>query len=201
MTFVEKSQRVLVTAYDFPPQRTSGVYGPTGLIKYLPGLGWEPTVLTVEPHEDDLVDATLLAKIPPQVTIVRTRTLRLSAWEDRTAKAPQDAGFLQPDWQSSRRSIVNRALRRMASFVRSCVYFPDVYVGWVPFAIWKAGQLNRRNRFDMMYTTGPPRSALIAELVLRVWLDIPWLSSETPGIRPPGPSGGGSSAGCCGWGN
>jgi glycosyltransferase involved in cell wall biosynthesis len=176
MTGVEKSKHVLVIAYDFPPRRTSGVYRPTGLIKYLPGLGWEPTVLTVKPYQGDLVDATLLAKIPPQVPIVQTRTLRLSAWEDSTAKTLQETGFLRPEGHPRRPSIPHRVLRRIASFVRSCLYFPDVHVGWVPFAVWKARQLIRRHRFDVVYTTSPPRSGLVVGLLLKACLGVPWVA-------------------------
>jgi glycosyltransferase involved in cell wall biosynthesis len=169
-------QKVLTVAFDFPPRCASGVYRPTGLVKYLARLGWELTVLTVRASKGEVGDPTLLAKVPPQVKVVQTSYLSLAGWEDSAAKGLRFAGALQPAGRPSRSSVFNRALRRAASFVRSCMYFPDVFAGWIPFAVSKAIRLNRRHHFDVVYTTSPPRTSLAVGLILKTLLRIPWVA-------------------------
>jgi glycosyltransferase involved in cell wall biosynthesis len=73
----------------------------------------------------------------------------------------------------------------MGELVRSLLYFPDDTVGWVPFALAKAMQLHRRHQFDVIYTVGPPRSAALIGLSLKVLYGIPWvLDYEDPWYPP-----------------
>jgi perosamine synthetase len=180
-----RPKRLLLVAFDFPPRRTSGIYRPTGLAKYLIRLGWKATVLTVQADGKDLQDPALLARIPPQTEVVRTRFLNFMAWEDSTAGAVRNLGGLSSDSNSSRSSIVDRCLRRLAEFVRSCLYFPDDTAGWVPFGLWKAIELHRRERFAVVYTTSPPRSSLVIGLFLRILLRVPWVAEFRDPWYPP----------------
>src|SRR5260370_26118131 len=134
-------KRVLLIAFDFPPRRTSGVYRPTGLTKYLVRLGWEPTVLTVRTRAGDVEDPTLLERVPAEVRVVRTGYLRLSRWEESTVKVARRGGALPAAADRDRWPRVGRLLRRLGNFVRSCVYFPDEAVGWGPFGLGGAIRL------------------------------------------------------------
>jgi glycosyltransferase involved in cell wall biosynthesis len=178
-----KTKRALVVSYDFPPNRTSAVYRMTGLIKYLPQSGWQPTVLTIRAGEG-AQEPKLLEKLPPDVEVVRTGYLRVNGWEDSTAGAVQSVGGLQsvPD---DRQPRFDRCLRSIAQLVRSILYFPDDTVGWVPFALAKAIQLHHRQPFDLVYTTSPPRSALIIGLLLKVLYDVPWVCEFMDPWYPP----------------
>ncbi len=180
-----RSKRVLLVAFDFPPRRTSGIYRPTGLTKYLVRRGWEPTVLTVRVGKTDLQDPALLRRVPPEVKVVRTRWLNFMAWEDSTAGAVRRVGALNPPSDGSHGSKSNRYLHRLADFARSCLYFPDDTVGWVPFGLAKAIELCQRQRFDVIYTTGPPRSSLVIGLFLRLLLRTPWVAEFRDPWYPP----------------
>lgn len=181
----EDSKTVLLVAFDFPPRRTSGIYRPAGLTKYLVRLGWRPTVLTVRPRDTELQDPVLLERIPPQVEIVRTRWLNLMAWEDSTATAFRRAGALNPQAKAAPSSKLDRQLRWLAESVRSWFYFPDDTIGWVPFGLAKAIRLAYRHRFDLVYTTSPPRSSLVIGLLLKFLLRTPWVAEFRDPWYPP----------------
>jgi glycosyltransferase involved in cell wall biosynthesis len=176
---------VLLVAFDFPPRRTSGIYRPAGLIKYLVRLGWKPTVLTIRAGNAELQDPVLLERVPPQVNVVRTRWLNLMAWEDSTAAAVRRAGALSPQVNTSQRPNLDRYLRWLADFVRSCLYFPDQTIGWVPFGLAKAIRLAHRHRFDAIYTTSPPRSSLLIGLFLKLMFRTPWVAEFRDPWYPP----------------
>lgn len=170
------SKRLLLIAFDFPPRRTSGIYRPTGLAKYLARLGWHTTVLTVEADGRDLQDQALLERVPPQTEIVRTRYFNFMAWEDSTAGAVRNLGALKTEAAVTYSSMVDKFLRRTAGWIRSCAYFPDDTAGWVPFGLTKAVQLLKREHFDVVYTTSPPRSSLVIGLFLKFLFSTPWIA-------------------------
>ena len=169
-------RKVLAIAFDFPPRRTSGVYRPTGLIKYLSSHGWMATVLTVRRRKGDLEDATLLERIPAQVRVVRSGYFKVTGWEDPTARAVRRTGALRPQAEGTRASALDRVLRRLGDFVRSCLYFPDKTIGWVPFGLLRAIQLCNEHHFDAVYTTSPPRSAPVIGLLLKLLAGIRWVA-------------------------
>src|SRR5713226_4027359 len=105
-----KMKRVLVVSFDFPPCRTSAVYRMTGLAKYLPQFGWQPTVLTIRRAEGDQ-EPELLERLPPQVHVVRTRYLRISGWENSTAGAVRGLGALRSALTDTWQSRFDRYLR------------------------------------------------------------------------------------------
>lgn len=168
------AKRVLIVAHDFPPYRTSGVYRMTGLTKYLFTLGWTPTVLAAERRGGE-EDPTLLRRVPPGVEIVRASSPRLGLWEEPASWALKGLGALQPRNNGHRQRIRDACLRRSGDFLRSCVYFPDEMVAWVPLAVTKAIRLHRRLGFDVIYTSGPPRSSAMIGLLLQAILRVPWV--------------------------
>jgi glycosyltransferase involved in cell wall biosynthesis len=168
-----KTRRVLVVSYDFPPNRTSAVYRMTGLTRSLPQYGWQPTVLTIR-GGDFAQEPALLEKLPPEVEIVRTKFMRINAWENKTASAIQGAGGLRSaNSESSKPRRFDGFLRSAAALLRSTMYFPDDTVGWIPYALSRAIQLHRKNPFDVVWTTSPPRSAPVIGLLLKSLLGIP----------------------------
>ena len=66
-------------------------------------------------------------------------------------------------------------MREAGEFLRSCIYFPDEAVGWIPFACAKAIRLHRRQPFEVVYSSGPPRSSALIGFLLRSMLRIPWV--------------------------
>lgn len=180
-----KTRRVLVVSYDFPPNRTSAVYRMTGLTKYLTQFGWQPTVLTIRVG-GFAQEPKLLEKLPSDIDVVRTRYVRINAWENAAASAVQSAGGLQSTSTSENHERrFDRYLRSLGELVRSTFYFPDDSVGWVPFGLSSAIRLHRKQPFDAVYTTSPPRSAPVIGLILKTLYGIPWVSEFMDPWYPP----------------
>jgi glycosyltransferase involved in cell wall biosynthesis len=168
--------KVLTIAYDFPPRRTSGVYRTTNLVKYLGGLGWKPTILTVKERSGDLEDPSLLRDLPSEIRVERVRDLNISGWEERAEVAIHTAGGLKSDYREAQQPFWDRWIRAGGHFLRSALYFPDKTVGWLPLALARAMELHMQHRFDIVYTTHPPRSAPVVGMLLRNLLGIPWVA-------------------------
>lgn len=195
-------KKVLLIAFDFPPRRTSGVYRPAALVRYLPRFGWVPTVLTIrDPKAAE--DRSLLAKIPPEVSVVRTPFLRLNGWEDVVyswarslgafrgnsadpvvAETMVRSGTTDPP-PENHPSKLDAWMRLVAAAVRSALYFPDESVGWIPAALAKALKLTMAERFDAVYTTHPPRAAHVIGLLLKTICGVPWVAEfRDPWVVP-----------------
>jgi glycosyltransferase involved in cell wall biosynthesis len=179
-------KKVLCIAHDFPPRRTSGVYRITGMTKYLGQFGWRPTVLTIEQREDDFCDSTLLQRVPANIEIVRTKYIRMGAWEDPVASGLRKFGGLQSSPDGRQQPVGDRLIRSLGSLVRSTLYFPDDTVGWIPFGLAKAIHLHRKHRFDVVYCTSPPRTALVIGLFLKLLLRVPFVAESRDPWNPPG---------------
>lgn len=168
------TKRLLVVAHDFPPYRTSGVYRVTGLTKYLSGMGWTLSVLAADTPDCDQ-DADLLHRVPRELEVVRTIAPHATKWETPTAKTLKKLGALGPVQPGRPQGTRDTLLRRGANLFRSCFYFPDEMVAWVPFAFAKGIRMHRRHPFSVIYSSGPPRSSALVGFLLRFALGIPWV--------------------------
>ena len=166
-------QRVLVVSYYFPPSGGPGVQRVLKFVKYLPAYGWRPTVLTVDPAHASYpdLDPTLGAEVPPDVDVVRTRSWDPYALYARMQGKPKEAtvgvGFIKDEeagWA-----------QRLARWLRANVFVPDARLGWVPFAVRAAHTRLRRERFDVLLTSGPPHSTHLAGWLLHRRHGIPWV--------------------------
>jgi glycosyltransferase involved in cell wall biosynthesis len=72
-----------------------------------------------------------------------------------------------------------------ASAVRAGLYFPDESAGWIPFGLEAGLELVMRERFDVVYTTHPPRSAHVIGMALRALCKVPWVAEfRDPWVIP-----------------
>ncbi|MGH9508344.1 MAG: glycosyltransferase [Terriglobales bacterium] len=160
----------------------------TGFCKYLVRHGWHSTVLTALVTEGDLEPA-LLDTLPPEVRVVRTRYRKIFWWETGAAAGLRKLGALQPPSGNNAvpsSLVLDAWVRRLGNFVRSCVYFPDQFIGWIPSALAEAIRLHRQQPFDVVYCTSPPRSSLIVGWLMKVLLRARWvLELMDPWYPPP----------------
>lgn len=163
---------LLVLAHAFPPVGGAGVQRITKLVKYLPGYGWWPTVLSAPPGAYIERDADLAADVPAGVRVIRTPSLELPAQAvgalhpaGPPGRAPQ---ALPPDGAAPRRiarAVAYRSYRLLA--------LPDRHIGWVPFAVAAGLWLGRRQAFDAVLATGNPFSAFVAARLVAAALRCP----------------------------
>jgi glycosyltransferase involved in cell wall biosynthesis len=143
--------RALVVSYAFPPVGGAGVQRMLKLVKYLPGHGVLPSVLTVERASVPVLDPSLLAEVPPEVTIVRAATLEPSyaaknaAWRAQ-ADAPRQRGA--------------RPLRALSKLGRELLV-PDPQILWLPAAARALVRRLRDAQDDVVLVSGPPFSQFL----------------------------------------
>ena len=111
--------RLLVLTYYWPPSGGAGVQRCLKWVKYLPELGVEPTVITVDPDQASypVRDESLLREVPPGVRVIRTATLEpFESYQKLTGRAVPHGGFAN----EGKPSAVQQAMR----FVRGNFFCP-----------------------------------------------------------------------------
>jgi Glycosyl transferase 4-like domain len=109
-------RRILLIAFHFPPMAgSSGIQRTLSLVRYLPGLGWEPVVLSANPRAYEGTADDLLREIPPQVHVERTFALDAARHFRFFGRYP--GAFARPDrWRSWYWSAVPSGLRLIQRF-------------------------------------------------------------------------------------
>jgi glycosyltransferase involved in cell wall biosynthesis len=149
---MEEPLRALVVSYAFPPVGGAGVQRVLKLVKYLPGYGITPSVLTVDNPSVPLLDSSLAREVAPEVTVLRAPTLepgygmKALAWSASAEVKPSPPVKL-------RRSLVQLA---------KVLLFPDPQVLWQPaaqLALYK--RLFGPSSDDVVIVSGPPFSQFL----------------------------------------
>ncbi|MCK4236731.1 MAG: glycosyltransferase, partial [Candidatus Krumholzibacteria bacterium] len=128
-------------------------------------LGWSVTVVTPVPGEFWISDPSLEGRVPPEVRVIRTRSLSGLRMLNLLKRGGGSGG-------STRSSGAFGWLRCLGGLF--CV--PDTYAGWLPFATRAAARLCRRERFDAVYSTSPPDSTHLAARKIARRFSIPWVA-------------------------
>ncbi|GMV32614.1 MAG: glycosyltransferase [Chloroflexi bacterium CFX1] len=186
-------KKVLVISRAFPP------FFPVGysiraakFIKYLPALGWLPSVLTVaEDKEYETLrrvgSEALLSEIPEGVII------------HRTYPGEPSVEYLEKERQFGKKNRLAGLLAKVVGSARRWMFrslLPDRQLTWLPFAVRAGRRIIKREGIDIIFATCPPFSdALIGaclnlltgkRLVLDFrddWLETPWYYSKPFPIR------------------
>lgn len=144
-------KKVLMLAYFFPPHGCVGVQRILAYVKYLRVFGWEPTVLTVdESSKYSVLDYSLLKEVPNDIEVQRTRTIEIGS------------------------RIIHGGLRRLK--LTNLFFIPDQFVGWLPFAYFKALELIKKNNYDIIYTTSSPYTSHLIGYLLKKKTGKPWVA-------------------------
>jgi glycosyltransferase involved in cell wall biosynthesis len=192
--YENKMKKVLMIARIFPP------FNPVGhsirvvkFIRYLPGLGWLPAVLTVNDQKEyetmrKLGGESLLSEISPQVKIYRT------------AACEPSLDFLEKEREIGQRNWLTRVIVNVLGSARRWAFrsilLPDRQVAWLPFAIRRGRLIMKSERIDVIFVTCPPHSASLIGAFLKLltgkplildfrddWIDTPWYHSKPAMIR------------------
>ena len=172
----QSRRRVLVIAYHFPPNASSGTFRTLKFVKYLPQFGWIPVVLTVDPRHEQIepMDPALVQQVPEGVPVIRTYAWSPAKFrKKRTDTAPntQSAGNVsanktsQPSWR-----------KRLTTVILKLIKFPDRCSGWYPFAVWNGWLAIRRYKIDMIFSSGPPFTGTLVGLTLKLLTGKPLVS-------------------------
>jgi glycosyltransferase involved in cell wall biosynthesis len=161
------TRSVLIVTPFFAPQNHAAVFRAYKLAKYLPQFGWKPIVLTVDTQYEFNEDPALLAEVPKEVEIVRTRyvepTLRgvrmALGGGNRTFKGTKGFVFGQNGTVSPvRRSAADRTYQYL---IKNWLQIPDAYWTWARTAIAAGRDIIRDRAISVVYTSSSPYSSLV----------------------------------------
>jgi len=165
----------LCIAYAFPPVNRSGTHRTLAFVRHLHDLGWDATVLTVDPMHEPL-DESLLDRVPSNATIIRTPWRDLIAWLKLLRFPTRTRGQSHStDRSSSRQSAIGNR-QSLRERVSRLLITPDSRIGWLPFAVRAGLKAIRGRRPDVIYSTSPYMSAHLIALVLHHGTRIPWVA-------------------------
>jgi len=166
-------KRVLFVSYYFPPSGGAGVQRVLKFVKYLPALGWQPAVLTVEESADfPARDEALFAEVPPEAEIIRTPIFEpYNAYRKLTGR---DAS--QPTDMASLENHRASAKERLAEWVRCTFFIPDARCFWKGPAVRAGLRYIRHAKPDVIVSSGPPYTCHLIGRALHRKTGIPWVA-------------------------
>ena len=171
---IRDSRTILMVDYYFPPISGAAVRRTTGYVKHLGDFGWSPIVLTVRGGDGYYYDSSLLEMIPDSVNVVRTASLEPLRFARKVAGRSADHSQ-NPNRQGRASVLPWMAPRWMRNAARATL-LPYGQIGWFPFAVSRALQINRARGFDAIYSTSTSVTSHLIALTLRKILDKPWVA-------------------------
>jgi len=187
------TRKFLMVARCFPPFCGEGhVIRAVKFTKFLPALGWLPTVLTIDDRGEYETtykqgSESLAMDIPSEVAVYRT-----AAGEPSVEQLARERKFAGRGWLAAG---VIRTLGRARRWILRSLCLPDRYVMWLPFALRRGWQLVRQEGLEVIWATCPPHSASLVGVALKLatgrpfildirddWIDTPWYRSRS-GLR------------------
>ncbi len=162
----QRSKRLLLIAYNFPPVGGAGVQRPAKWAKYLGQAGWDVTVLTTENPSVPVRDESLLHDLPADVNIIRART-----WEPdyRVKKNLIQQSTAAPGLVQR----IKNAARGMASRCVKLALQPDPQVLWNYNAIRVGSNALREQPHDAILVTAPAYSSFYIGTALKRRFGLP----------------------------
>ena len=134
-------------AFHFPPLAgSSGVQRTLRFIQHLPGLGWQPLVISAHPRAYERTSDDLLSDVPPETVVRRVFALD-------TARHLQIAGRY-PGWMAR----------------------PDRWISWKFAAVREGLKLIEEFKPDVIWSTYPIATAHVIASTLHRKCGIPWIA-------------------------
>jgi glycosyltransferase involved in cell wall biosynthesis len=153
--------KVLIVTYYWPPSGGAGVQRWLKFSKYLPELGWEPIILTVDPEYAayPVTDFSLNDDLPSSIRVYPTPAINYFGIYSKNKSKIPTAGFAN--------SIDNTLKGKIFRFIRGNFFLPDPRKGWNKYAFKKACELIEKEGIINIITTSPPHSTQLIGLKIK----------------------------------
>ena len=154
-------KKVLIISYYWPPSGGSGVQRWLKFAKYLPKFNWKPIIYTPENPYFDLMDNSLIAEIPNEVEVVKTKIWEPYYLKDKIfgkSKNSQTSGLINNTF-----SLKNYFF----NWIRGNFFVPDPKIFWVKKSIKFLLKYINQNNIKYIVSTGPPHSMHLIALGLK----------------------------------
>jgi glycosyltransferase involved in cell wall biosynthesis len=172
-------KNVLIVTYYFPPSGGPGVQRVLKFATYLLQYGWRPVILTVKDADYPARDESLLAEIPKEAVVYRTKIFEpydvYRRFTGKQAGTPVDVNTIPKPGE--KRSLQER----MAEFVRATFFIPDARIGWKRYAVEEGMKVIAEHDIRAIYSSSPPYTCALIARELKKRSGLPWIA----GFRDP----------------
>lgn len=166
-------KKVLIITYYWPPSGGPGVQRILKFAKYLPELGWEPVILTVENGNYPSIDKTLFNEIRGGIRVYKTKSFEpFELYKSFTGKSNDQKIPTFVLNKSEKESIVEKFSRWM----RANVFVPDAKIGWVKYIVKEGMQIIEKENPDLIFSSSPPHSLQIGAMKLAKKSGLKWVA-------------------------
>ena len=165
---MERTEKILIISYYWPPAGGSGVQRWLYFSKYLSKFNFKPIILSVNPSKASY--ASIDKSLNNSVTEIET--YRTSSFEPLKFYSLFKSNGRIPQSVIPKKTLFDRFL----AFIRLNFFIPDARIGWNPFAIKKALRIIRDQKIKYIITTGPPHSTHLIGLKVKKITRVKWLA-------------------------
>lgn len=154
-------KKVLIITPQYPPfPRVGTTKRVVNFVRYLPGYGWEPVILTMDWGYDHRCTTGADGH-----RIYSTANIAKYSWDAYRKAEMGDGKPAAPSFSGRLISII-RALKNF-------LLVPDELILWIPLLLARAGRIIKEERPDAIYVNAPPFSPLLAGILLKKLHGIP----------------------------
>jgi hypothetical protein len=173
--------KILLIAYFFPPDVTSGAFRPMHFARYLEELGEEVFVLTAReedfmPYQDK--DPRLLHYLNENIHIVRSRAynfansvVRFRDWLFRSQPQPdlQGDGSFTTVAELAEEGVPAKTsfFQEIKDIITDSLSIPDHHIGWLPPAVNLGRKVIKEHDIDVLFATGNPWTSMLIGVLLK----------------------------------
>lgn len=168
-------REVLMLAYHYAPADHTGTRRVAAFVKYLPGLGYDPVVLTTNARGSLANDAAQRVYRAAELGRIVAAPLRRL----RARPAAQAGGGPAP-------LVTDSGLLRLLH----AIMVPDMCVTWYPLAVRRGLALLRERPIRLIFSSSPPVTSHLVALRLKRQSGLPWVADFRDGwmFEPPNPA-------------
>jgi glycosyltransferase involved in cell wall biosynthesis len=159
--------KLLLITYYFPPCGGAAVQRWLRFISALERRGVQVTVITTKDGDYPYRDESLLAKLSPQLKVLRSRPLSFGNLWHKLGQKELPYGSLDSQPGDS-------WLKKALYWLRLNLIVPDMRLGWNSGAFKLAIDELKRNYYDVVFTSGPPHSTHLIGYKLKRLYGINW---------------------------
>jgi len=170
-----QKKKILILTFYWPPSGGIGVQRWLRFVNHLDQIGWEVVVYTAKNASYPVRDEQLLSKVPSSVREWKTEVPEPNAWISKLLfwkKSKSTLLYKNQQQGGNSKSLVQKFLW----YVRGNVFIPDARFLWIKPSIRFLRQQLRKEKFDIIVSTGPPHSMHLIAKQLKKEFDTPWIS-------------------------
>jgi len=164
--------KVLIVTYYWPPAGGPGVQRVLKFAKYLPGMGWEPIILTVKNGNFPALDESLVEDIPAGIKVYKTSILEPFELYKKFSGIKKDDTI--PVAVLAGENLTGK--QKVMHWIRSNMFIPDAKIGWFGYGVKTGLEIIRSEQPDLIMSSSPPPTVHLIAGKIAKQSGLPWLA-------------------------